>query len=44
MPRKEVNEGVYSIKPDKSAKDIEIERIEKEMRKLADDLAKIKEK
>ena len=35
---------IYRVKPEKSAKDIEIERIEKEMRKLADDLAKIKEK
>ena len=35
---------LYRIKPEKSAKDVEIERIEKEMRKLAEDLAKIKEK
>ena len=32
----------YRIKPQKSDKDIEIERIESEMRKLADDLVKVK--
>lgn len=30
------------VKPDKSVKDIEIERIEEAMRKLADDLSKLK--
>jgi hypothetical protein len=32
----------YRIKPEKSDKDIEIERIESEMRKLADALSKVK--
>jgi len=44
MPDKREAHSVYRVKPEKSAKDVEIERIEKEMRKLADDLAKIKEK
>ena len=41
MSHKTQTRTLYQVK---SAKDIEIERIEKEMRKLADDLAKIKEK
>ena len=44
MPAKVNTRALWRVKPEKSAKDIEIERIEKEMRKLADDLAKIKEK
>jgi hypothetical protein len=32
----------YRIKPEKSEKELEIERIESEMRKLADDLAAVK--
>lgn len=42
MPNKSYCGEVYRVKPEKSDKDIEIERIEGEMRKLADDLAKIK--
>ena len=34
---------VYRVKPKKSERELEIERIEKEMRKLADALAKTKE-
>ena len=34
---------LYRIKPEKSAKEIEIERIEGAMHKLAEDLAKLKE-
>jgi hypothetical protein len=33
----------YRVKPNKSERELEIERIEKEMRKLADALAKTKE-
>jgi hypothetical protein len=44
MSQKGETRSVYRIKPGKSAKDVEIERIEGAMRKLADDLAKIKGK
>jgi len=43
MPYKNsLSETLYRIKPEKSAKDIEIEAIEAEMRKLADRLKKVK--
>lgn len=42
MVSKSSTEFVLRIKPEKSVKDIEIERIEEAMRKLADDLSKLK--
>lgn len=44
QPRWNKTEISFRIKPQKSEKDIEIERIESEIRKLADDLAKVKSK